>query len=269
MHLAVITVVYNKYQNLADFFTSFDKQTDKNFHIYIADLSSAPQDVQLPSYATLIKGKNGGYAYGLNLGLSEALAADYSQFVFINDDVTVAPDFVEKASKSIADHPGSLIGGKIYYYPGCEYHKERYTAADLRKVIWYAGGSIDWAHAQAQHRGVDEVDTGQYEQIEETGFITGCLMVFDVALIQKAGRMDESYFMYYEDTDWNVQILRKGSALIYDPTLVIWHKNSQSTGGSGSDFHTKYQRKNLVKFGLRYAPLRTKIHLIKNYLLGR
>lgn len=268
MHLAVITVVYNKYENLVDLFASLDRQTDANFHLYIADLSSQPQEVKLPRYASLIKGPNGGYASGLNLGLREAMAADYSQFVFINDDITVAPDFVAQASKSISEHPGALIGGKIYYYPGSEFHTDRYTQADLGKVLWYAGGSIDWAHAQTTHRGVDEVDQGQYNQVEETGFVTGCLMAFDSQLINSYGMLDESYFMYYEDTDWNAHIVAKGGKLIYDPSIIIWHKNSQSTGGSGSDFHRKYQRKNLLRFGLRHAPLRTKLHLLKNHILG-
>lgn len=269
MHLAVITVVYNNYTNLADLFTSFEQQTSKDFHLYVADLSTSAQEIQLPSFATAVKGRNGGYAYGLNLGLSEAIAAGYTQFAFINDDTTVANDFVEKVSHSISEHPCSLIGGKIYYYPGNEYHKDRYTPDQVGKVLWYAGGFMDWANAYAVHRGVDDVDTGQFNGIEETGFVTGCLMCFDAALIEKAGRMDDSYFMYYEDTDWNQQILRAGGKLWYDPRIVIWHKNAQSTGGSGSSLHRIYQRKNIVRFGLRYAPLRTKVHLVKNYLWGR
>jgi GT2 family glycosyltransferase len=269
MHLAVITVVYNNYSNLTDFFASFDRQTDKNFHIFIADLSSQPRDIHVPAYVSVIKGRNGGYAYGLNLGLSKALEEDYSQYVFINDDTAVAEDFISQASRAIHENPGALIGGKIYYFPGNEFHKDRYKESDKGKVLWYAGGVMDWENAYAKHQGVDEVDTGQFDRPGETDFITGCLMMFDKELIQKAGRMDESYFLYYEDTDWNQQVKAARCPLMYDPKVIIWHKNSQSTGGSGSKLHAKYQRKNRVKFGLRYAPLRTKIHLVKNYLLGR
>lgn len=269
MHLAVITVVYNNYNNLADFLASFNKQTNKDFHIYIVDASDKPYQIQLPSQVSLVKVKNGGYAYGLNKGLAEAMAADYTQFVFINDDVSVAPDFVEKASLSIIEHPETLIGGKIYYYPGHEYHKDRYRPEEVGHVLWYAGGEMDWAHAMAKHIGVDEVDTGLFNAPTETGFVTGCLMCFDSSLVEKAGKMDESYFLYYEDTDWCQRIVKSGAKLWYDPSIIIWHKNAQSSGGSGSGLQSRYQRWNIMKFGLRYAPFRTKVHLVINYLMGR
>ena len=268
-HIAIITVVYNNYDNLKDFFTSLDAQSDKGFHVYISDLSTKRKDIKLPDYATLLTGKNEGYAFGLNLGLEAASSNGFEKFVFINDDVILDKDFIKNAKRSIRKHPETLIGGKIYYAKGYEFHKNLYGKKDLGHVLWYAGGIMDWAHAYAKHRGVDEVDKGQYDSPGKTEFITGCLMAFDKGLIEKAGTMDDAYFLYYEDTDWNQQIIQKGGSLWYDPRLVIWHKNSQSTGGSGSAMHRRYQRKNIVKFGLRYAPLRTKFHLVKNFLLGR
>ena len=55
--------------------------------------------------------------------------------------------------------------------------------------------------------------------------------------------------------------------LLYEPTLIIAHKNAQSTDGSGSDLHLKNQTKNRITFGLKYAPLKTKLHLLKNALV--
>jgi hypothetical protein len=51
---------------------------------------------------------------------------------------------------------------------------------------------------------------------------------------------------------------------MYDPSIKLWHKNGQITDGPGSVLHKKYQEKNRVVFGLKYAPLRTKLHLLKN-----
>ena len=58
---------------------------------------------------------------------------------------------------------------------------------------------------------------------------------------------------------------KAGVKLFYDPSIIIWHKNAQSTGGSGSKLQQKYQRINRLRFGLKYAPIKTKLHLIKNY----
>ena len=205
---------------------------------------------------------NKGYAYGVNLGVKQAISDGYESFVVINDDTFVKSDFVDQCLKCLNKNPNSIISGKIYYAPGFEYHKDRYSKKDLGKVIWYAGGSIDWNNVYINHRGVDEIDKKQFDLSQETDFITGCLMLFDKSAIDKIGYWDESYFLYYEDADWGEQAKKIAIKLIYDPSIIIWHKNAGSTGGSGSTIHQKYQNKNRIKFGLKYAPLRTKIHLL-------
>lgn len=266
--LAVVTVVYRNYSILKDFFTSFDKQQDKDFRIYIADLTDIKERYTYPPYAVLIEGKNKGYAHGVNLGIKRALTDGLQNVAVINNDIEVAPDFTAAVKKSLSAHPGSLIGGKIYYGKGYEYHKHRYQPKELGHVFWYAGGICDWKNAITLHRGVDEVDKGQYNRFEPTEFITGCLTCFDRQVVNRIGLWDESYFMYYEDADYCERAKRKGVSLYYDPEIVIWHKNAASTGGSGSKLHVAFQKKNRLVFGLRYAPLRTKVHLLKNYIFS-
>lgn len=264
--LAIITVNYKNYTDTEDFIDSFNRQTKKDYRIYIVDVTPTPEHFPQKDLVTLIHAENKGYACGLTTGLRLATQDGHSRFVFINNDTRVANDFVEKSTISIDTHPASLIGGKIYYEKGYEYHKNRYQKHELGKVFWYAGGIMDWQNAYTLHRGVDEVDRGQYDTFEETQFITGCLMCFDKDLIEKVGTMDEQYFLYYEDADWCVRVKRQGLSLYYDPRIVIYHKNSQSTGGAGSQLHQQYQKKNRLRFGLKYAPLRTKIYLLKNAL---
>ncbi len=264
--LAIITVIYKNYSILKDFFDSFQKQTNNNFSVFVVDLTEESQEFSRPSYATVLKGKNKGYASGLNIGLKKAIAEGFEHFCFINSDTTVDKAFVNSAYDSIIKHPGSIVGGKIYYYPGSEYHKDRYSKENLGNIIWYAGGSIDWNSVVGVHRAVDEVDERKYDSFEKTEFITGCLMCFDKKVIDTLGYLDESYFLYYEDADWCVRAKRKGINLYYDPSIIIWHKNAQSTGGVGSKLHQQYQNKNRLKLGLKYAPWRTKANLLKNLI---
>jgi len=270
MHtIAVITVVYNNYADLSDFFSSFKKQTSGKFHIFVADLSTKPASYTWPAFCSVMTGPNKGYAYGLNLGLKEAMHDGYRQFVFMNNDTVVAEDFIESCQSALEKHPRALIGGKIYYAKDYEFHKGRYDKADLGNVLWYAGGVMDWKNAWSLHRGVDEVDQGQYNRVEETDFVTGCLMVFHENVVKKFGMIDESYFMYYEDTDWCARIKKRAGKLLYDPSIVIWHKNAQSTGGAGSRLHEKFLKRNHLIFGLRYAPFRIKLHLLLNFFMKK
>lgn len=263
--LAIITVNYNNYPVTEELLDSLKIQDDRNFRVYLVDVSTKRRTLSYPSYVTTLTRPNKGYSYGVNEGTKQAIRDGYSLLVEINNDTEVAKDFVSAVKKSLIHHPDSIIGPKIYYYPGYEYHPT--AKKSLGKILWFAGGKIDWKNVFTKHRGVDEVDTGQYNTAQKTSFLSGCCIAYTAQAFQMIGDWDESYFMYYEDADWSMRARAKGVSCIYDPSIVIWHKNGQSTGGSGSTFHTKYQERNRFKFGLKYAPFRTKVHLVKNRLL--
>ncbi len=241
----------------------------QTFTLFIVDLSINRKEISPEKWMKVLLAENKGYARGVNVGIEHARSQGYNQFVVMNNDTRVKANFVNKAQNSLNKHPRTLIAGKIYYEPGYEYHKTRYTKQELGHVIWYAGGLVDWKNVYTIHRGIDEVDHGQYDLFEKTEFITGCLMLFDKAVFDAVGKWNERYFLYYEDADWCERTKRKNISLYYDPAVVIWHKNAQSTGGSGSSLQRRYQEKNRLIFGLKYAPLRTKLHLIKDFFFTK
>lgn len=267
--IAVIATNYENYTVTQEFIDSFEGQTSKNYKIFIADNSEKRRQFKKQENLVILPGKNRGFASGVNRCLLRAKAEGFSYFMVIGNDTEVSDNLIEQAIKSLKQHPNSIIGGKIYYYPNFEFHKEKYSKNEIGRVIWYAGGSIDWKNMFISHRGVDNVDHGQYDQFEQTDFVTGCLMCFDKSVLDTVGNWDEAYFLYFEDTDFSERAKRRGASLYYDPTLIIWHKNAQSSGGSGSNLQKKYQEKGRLRFAIKYAPLRTTVHLIKNLFLKR
>lgn len=264
--LAVLTTNINP-PVLSDFITSINKQRSKQFHVFIVDISGQSiRPTDHSSYITVLKSENKGFAHGVDIALREALRQGFTKFCLVNDDTFFDEKFVEHVLTSIKNHPSVIIGGKIFYAPGYEYHKEKYKKEDLGKVIWFAGGTFDWDHVLTKHRGVDEVDRAQFDTFEEVEFASGALMFFDKAVVDAVGLWDESYFLYFEDADYCVRAAKHGVRIYYDPSVVVWHKVSQSTGGSGSSLHVRYQTKNRLKFGLKYAPFKTKLHLMKNFI---
>jgi len=269
--LGIITVNYNQYQLTKEFLDSLNSvKNAKNAWVYIADVSSKEGLINTQNYnffVTVEKKENKGYAFGVNCGIKFFLDRKIDKFCVVNNDVIFDKYFlieIEKTFKKV-----DIFGGKIYYAKGFEYHKNRYQKKDLGKVLWYAGGGFDWKNALTYHRGVDEVDYGQYDKFEETEFITGCLFCFNKKVVKTVGFWNESYFLYFEDADYCLCAKKKGFKLYYNPKIIIWHKNAQSTEGPGSFIHQKYQQKNRLIFGLKYAPFKTKIHLLINYLLGK
>lgn len=212
----------------------------------------------------LIKNKeNLGFAGGNNVGIKYALENKADYVCLLNNDTRVSPDFlVELVKVAGEDRAIGVVGGKIYFEKGYEFHKERYQESELGKVIWYAGGKVDWQNVLASHRGVDEVDRQQYDRTEETDYVNGCLMLIKREVFEKIGLLDKKYFLYFEENDFSQRAKQAGFKLYFAPKAVIWHLNAGSSA-PGSGLHDYFLTRNRLLFGLHWAPFRSKAALIK------
>lgn len=212
----------------------------------------------------LSTGANLGYAGGNNFGIKQALKQNFDYYLIINNDVIVDKDFLYHLYNTarLSKIP-AIVGPKIYFAPGLEYHKDRYKKSEIGKVIWSAGGIMDWNNIYGSNIGVDEVDKGQHDkQTTDSDFLTGCCFLVPKIIFQTIGGFNEKYFMYLEDVEFCHKTKKNGFKLIYEPKSFIWHVNSGSSG-SGSALHDYFTTRNRLMFGLKYARPRTKLALIK------
>lgn len=217
---------------------------------------------KFPDVEVIKTGKNLGFAGGNNVGIRRALEAGVEFVWLLNNDTVADNNALAALVRSFDDERVGIAGSKIYFEAGREYHHDRYTRKDRGRVLWYAGGIIDWDNMYASHRGVDEVDRGQYDLAEETPFVTGCSMMIRKEVFDHIGLLDERFFAYLEDLDFCLRAEKAGYKLLYVPQSVIWHKNAGSSG-VGSDTHQYYMTKNRLIVGFRYAPIRTRFALIR------
>lgn len=241
---------------------TLQKLKTENLEVSVSVVDNASGD-DFPGYKVIHNSSNLGYAGGNNIGIKKALE-DGAEFIWIlNNDTVVAPDCLAELLLAARRHPaGGIFGARIYFAPGHEFHKERYRKTDAGRVLWWAGGRFDWANVMTVHRGVDEVDTGQYDREEKTGAITGTAMFIRREVFEKTGFFNEKYFLYFEESDFCLRARRAGFELWYVPAAVVWHKNAGSSG-AGSDLHDYYITRNRLLFGFLYAPLRSKLALVR------
>lgn len=207
--------------------------------------------------------KNLGFAEGNNVAIKYALGKGANFVCLLNNDTRVKEDFLLQLIK-VAESQKEIgvVGGKIYFEEGFEFHSGRYAKGDLGKVIWYAGGKIDWQNVYASHRGVDEVDKGQYDKERETEYVNGCLMLVKKEVFQQIGFFDPRYYLYFEENDFCQRAKEAGFKLFYAPKAVIWHLNAGSSA-PGSGLHDYFLTRNRLLFGFAWAPLKSKLALIK------
>jgi GT2 family glycosyltransferase len=207
--------------------------------------------------------ENLGFGGMSNLGITQALKDKVDYVMLLNNDTVVDPNFIDPLIQQASKKNAGLVSPLIYFYKGQEYHLSSYESQDRGKVIWYGGGVIDWQHFLMFHNHVDEVDRGQIEAVEATDFATGCCALARSEVVKTIGMLPEKYFMYMEDVAWSMEAKRKGYGQYIVSNSHIWHKNAQSSGGVGSDFHVYYQQRNRILFTKKYGGFERSLAVMK------
>lgn len=227
----------------------------------------AIKDYKLPNmdYKFIQSGANLGFAGGNNIGIKDAVKKGSDYILLLNNDVILPADLIQKLVKFMEDNPNvGLASPKMYFAKGYEFHKDRYKESEKGKVFWYAGGILDWDNIYSSHRGVDEIDNGQYDDVVETDFANGACVIVKREVFEKIGYLDHSFFLYWEDADFSQRAKLAGFKVMYYPGTHMWHKVSASTGGSGSPTNDYFLTRNRYFFSKRYARLRTKFAVFRD-----
>lgn len=237
--------------------------------IIVVDNASSDDSVnaiskQFPKIKLIENKENLGFSGGNNVGIEYALQEGSDYVMVLNNDTTVKKNLLLELLDTYSQQENAgIVSPKIYFSPGREFHKERYKKEDLGRVIWYAGGQMDWNNVIGSHRGVDEVDHGQFDSQTTIDYSSGCCMFIKREVLEKVGLFDNRYYLYYEDADLSERVKRSGYSILFAPQAIVWHKNADSAGGSGSKLQDYYISRNRLLFGVVYAPLRSKIALFK------
>lgn len=216
-------------------------------------------------YHVLRSDANLGFTGGNNLGIHTAVEQHNAQYIFLlNNDTTIEKSALRNMLHVFEKNPDAgLVCPKIYFTAGKEFHQKSYTRDQRGSVIWFAGGTMDWRHLTAFHRGVDEVDRGQFDHLSQTDFATGCAMLIKREVLEKIGFLDKRYFMYFEDVDLSLRAVSAGYSILFCPSAVVWHDNAGSSGGSGSDLHVYYQERNRYLFAILHNPVASLISIAR------
>jgi hypothetical protein len=253
-HLTTIIVNYNTPKETELAIRSAANASAEGFRhqVIVVDNGSKeplklPRDLRRSNVELIRSESNLGFTGGNNLGMSHAVKNYQTDYFFLlNSDAEVEKQSLKLLYEAIkADPKAGLAAPKIYFTSGLEFHRRSYKKSEKGKVIWFAGGSIDWPNLVAYHRGVDEVDRGQFDDLTTLDFASGCALLIKRVVTEHVGILDKRFFGYYEDMDFSLRVKKAGYKLLFVPQAVVWHMNSGSVaGGAGSKFQQYYQTRN-------------------------
>ncbi len=264
--IGIVIVNYNgaNYQN--DALRTIHASTYKNFEVIIVDSASKDNSIELacdeyPQIHFLLQDENVGVAKGNNIGIKYAIDELDSEYVLlINNDIEldehVLERLIEKADETTITVP------KIYYYKPHD-------------MLWFAGGNMYWNKGESGHIGNFETDHGQYDEEKIIEYSPTCCMLIHRDVFSKIGYIDETVFMYFDDTDLCVRMNDAGYKIKYIPSAFMWHKVSSSGGGMDSKVYVYYNFRNKFYFMNKYknrlqspAKLFTYAKLLAKFILS-
>ena len=267
--VTTIVLNWNGWQDTNECLESLNKIRQGSFDHEILVIDNNSQDASVmqirkhfSSQKIIINSQNLGFAGGNNVGLKYALKNGSDYIFVLNNDTIVEENCIEELLKIATERQVGAVGSKIYFSPGREYH-DNYSSEEKGRVIWFAGGVFDWGNVIGSHKGVDEVDNGQFDEELDCDFLTGCAMFIKADILKKTGIFDENYFLYLEDADLSERIKRIGYKLKLAPKSIVWHKNAASQGNTGSKLQDYYISRNRMYFAQKFTHTRTKLAIYR------
>lgn len=231
----ILVLTFNHWQDTRACLESVYASETADARVVVIDNGSTDETLDavprvFPETHLITNPTNLGYAQGNNVGLRFALEQGAEFAVVLNNDVTVARDWLAPLVNAARQEPrGALFGPLVFH-------------ANEPNVIQSAGGILprDW---HAYHRGANETDAGQFAQIEAVDWLTGCAVMARCEALREFGLLDAAFYMYGEDVDWCVRAARAGYGVFCVPPSRVWHKGVQREY-SPSPYITYYSARN-------------------------
>lgn len=223
--VAIIVLTFNGLSDTRECLHSLGKLEEPKPTIYVVDNASADGTAdaitqEFGDDIVFIRNEaNLLYAGGNNVGIRRALDDGQNQILLLNNDTTVAPDFLKAFLHANRQFPKAILAPKIYL-------------AARPDFLWYAGGKANLRRARMGHRGIREKDEGQYDQPEPTDWATGCALFATREIFETVGLLNESLGLYNEDVDFCLRAKAAGFEIRYVPSAKVWHKVSAAIGGN-------------------------------------
>jgi GT2 family glycosyltransferase len=156
------------------------------------------------------------------------------------------PVTIRWAAERAKDVTLSWAGGSVTLPVTTEPADVTFTVDAPRVDVVNNAGGIVFADGYGADRGFQQIDTGQFDTADEVFNFCGNGVAFRREVLADVGVFDDDFFLYYEDTDLSWRVRAKGWAVRYEPTAVLRHHHSASSGEESVVFRFHVDRNRLL-----------------------
>ncbi|SEW44712.1 hypothetical protein SAMN05428988_5839 [Chitinophaga sp. YR573] len=251
MLLSIIIVNYNTDALIIDCIDTVIKQTqDTAYEIIVVDNLSAAGSLDKilaahPSVKGIQMGYNAGFSRANNAGLK---AATGEYLLLLNPDTLILDHALDRCVQrfSASSHVAcgvQLLNPDLTTQISGNYFMKGGLNHLLPLPYW--GGLLRWIGYKLNTK-VPNVQ--EAKAVHEVDWISGAFLMVKKDVLEKAGYMDEDFFLFAEEVEWCSRIRKLGVLAIYGDINII-HLQGESTGeafdSAEKGYYGLYDRKGL------------------------
>lgn len=202
--------------------------------------------------------KNLGFAGGINYGYDylKSKFNDVDYIFLLNPDAMATKNVIVNLLETLnSNKTYAAISPRIF--------------DNKSKEDWFTGTMIDFENCKIINN--PKLDKNMNSIID---VFNGCAVLFDAKKFEAAGKFDEETFLYYDEANLSMNLLRYGYKCVYVPSLEVYHDVSSSTG-KYSFLKSYYMMRNHIyffrKFKTNYGlcvykvPIRNLLSALKHF----
>lgn len=219
--ICVITVTCNDAQNLQSFIPSLMANDYPDFSLLVVDNASHEMhrkllEIDNAKVKILFLDENLGYAGACNTGIKHALEHGADYVFLLNNDTTMAPETIRELVSVAEQDTGIGIVGPLLLH------------MNPPDVIQEYGGNIDVHWAEVKKNYENEKCPDNLPEQKQVTFIGGGISLVRKEVFEKVGFLDENYFLYYDEVDFDTRVSAQGYRLVVTSKAKVWHDTGYS-----------------------------------------
>lgn len=202
----------------------------------LARIASAIREQGWSSWARLVPlERNGGYAFGNNAAIREALREPPAQrpdyVLLLNPDTVARPGALSELVSFMERNPAVGIGGSRLEEEDGTQHASRYRFHTIASEF-ESGIRLGLVTRLLENYKIMPPLTLEAHSID---WVAGASMIVRREVFEEVGLLDEGFFLYFEEVDFCLRANRAGWPCWYVPDSRVAHLVGKSSGVT----HTK------------------------------
>ena len=240
----VVIINYNGYENTVECLESIRRITYPNYKVVVIDNASRNDEISdlkrsFPEHTYILSKKNIGFSGANNLGIQFGQQAGAELFLFLNNDTIVTKDFLEPLVQPFItmDEVGVTTPQIAYYHS--------------RDTLWMAGGALSKIRGSGYGYKAGSRVTMSTD-LEDITFASGCCILIPSAVISTIGSWREDFFLYVEDVELSLRVMKAGYKIYLVNESIIYHKVNASMQLQTNNLPLYYMIRNKLYLSLIY-----------------